>query len=253
MSGDIAKLLELAQAATQGPWIVDELLYEANRAEVRGEYGRDPKTHARTVPIVVDGASLADANYIAAVSPEALMPLLLELRRLRAQNEVRALLSTVQEPAALGPNGLRMTDAVEVPHAATTRTVLERLRTLTADESRQMFIDAGIYDAEGNLMPNYANTPATSDLHQYLKEVSEAAHAMNDVPTLRAAAGQLYNEYTRVKDELAEAHARIKECEAQLARKLTRCPSEDCVHGTVYHDNGMRAKCYQCQGRGYVP
>lgn len=246
MSGDIAKLLELAQAATQGPWIVDELFYEMNRAEVRGEFGRDPKTHAVTVPIIVDGASIADATYIAAVSPATLVPLLLELRRLRAQNEARALLSTVQEPDALGPNGLRMPYAVEVPHAATTRTVLERLRDMNAEESRQMFIDAGIYDAEGNLMPNYANTPATSDLQKYLKD-------MNDVPTLRAAAGQLYNEYTRVKAELAEAHARVKKCEAELARKLTRCPNEDCVHGTVYHDNGMRAKCYQCQGRGFVP
>ena len=32
----------------------------------------------------------------------------------------------------------------------------------------------------------------------------------------------------------------------------TSCPVDDCCNGTLIADNGMRAKCHNCDGRGVV-
>lgn len=84
----LSKLRELAMAATPGPWFVSGVRYRMNGAEWQnvGRYdealkrdeniaavGYDPRTHL----------GYADAQYIAACSPDALLRLLAEYERMR--------------------------------------------------------------------------------------------------------------------------------------------------------------------------
>ena len=56
---------------------------------------------------------------------------------------------------------------------------------------------------------------------------------------------------------LASAESRAVRAVAEIARLRAMvpqpCPAEDCVGGTLIHDNGFRSPCPTCQGVGSLP